>query len=169
MLHSLFQTSLKYGDLRRYDEWFVTRLLVDDGRVHGVVALELRTGRIEAISAKSIVLCTGGGGKVFPYTTNANICTGDGMALAYRAGAPLKDMEFVQYHPTGLPFTGILITEASRAEGGWLVNRDGYRYLQDYNLGQPTPEPPLRSMELGPRSEERRVGKERRSRWSPYH
>ncbi len=73
------------------------------------------------------------------------------MALAYRAGAPLKDMEFVQYHPTGLPFTGILITEAARAEGGWLLNKDGYRYLQDYDLGTPTPTPELRSMELGPR------------------
>jgi fumarate reductase flavoprotein subunit len=151
MLHTLFQTSLKYGDIRRYDEWFVTRLLVDDGRVHGVVAIDLMTGRIEVITAKSVVLCNGGSGKVFPFTTNANICTGDGMALAYRAGAPLKDMEFVQYHPTGLPFTGILITEATRAEGGWLLNRDGYRYLQDYDLGKPEPGPVLRSMELGPR------------------
>ncbi|HMI33042.1 MAG TPA: fumarate reductase (quinol) flavoprotein subunit [Propionibacteriaceae bacterium] len=151
MLHTLFQTSLKYADLIRYDEWFVSRLLVDDGRVHGAVAIELRTGRIEAITAKSVVLCNGGSGKVFPYTTNAAICTGDGMALAYRAGAPLKDMEFVQYHPTGLPFTGILITEAARAEGGWLLNKDGYRYLQDYDLGKPEPTPVLRSMELGPR------------------
>ncbi len=151
MLHSLFQTSLKYADITRYDEWFVTRLLVDDGRVHGVVALELMSGRIEVITAKSVVLCNGGTGKVFPFTTNANICTGDGMALAYRAGAPLKDMEFVQYHPTGLPFTGILITEATRAEGGWLLNKDGYRYLQDYDLGKPEPTPVLRSMELGPR------------------
>jgi fumarate reductase flavoprotein subunit len=151
MLHTLFQTSLKYTDVTRYDEWFVTRLLVDDGRVHGVVAIELMTGRIEVITAKSVVLCNGGSGKVFPYTTNAAICTGDGMALAYRAGAPLKDMEFVQYHPTGLPFTGILITEATRAEGGWLLNKDGYRYLQDYDLGKPEPTPVLRSMELGPR------------------
>jgi fumarate reductase flavoprotein subunit len=151
MLHSLFQTSLKYTDVTRYDEWFVTRLLVDEGRVHGVVAIELMTGRIEVITAKSVVLCNGGSGKVFPFTTNANICTGDGMALAYRAGAPLKDMEFVQYHPTGLPFTGILITEATRAEGGWLLNKDGYRYLQDYDLGKPEPTPVLRSMELGPR------------------
>jgi len=151
MLHTLFQTSLKYADVTRYDEWFVTRLLVDDGRVHGVVAIELMTGRIEVITAKSVVLCNGGSGKVFPYTTNAAICTGDGMALAYRAGAPLKDMEFVQYHPTGLPFTGILITEATRAEGGWLLNKDGYRYLQDYDLGKPEPTPVLRSMELGPR------------------
>ena len=88
---------------------------------------------------------------MFPFTTNANIKNGDGMALAYRAGAPLKDMEFVQYHPTGLPFTGILITEAARSEGGYLINKDGYRYLQDYNLGKPDPKPVLRSMELGPR------------------
>jgi fumarate reductase flavoprotein subunit len=96
-------------------------------------------------------VCTGGCGRVFPFTTNANIKTGDGMALAFRAGTPLKDMEFVQYHPTGLPFTGILITEAARAEGGWLLNKDGYRYLQDYNLGKPQPQPVFRSMELGPR------------------
>jgi fumarate reductase flavoprotein subunit len=151
MLHALFQTSLKYNELRRYDEEFVTRLLVDDGRVHGVVAIGLMTGRVQAITAKAVILCTGGCGKVFPFTTNANINTGDGMALAYRAGAPLKDMEFVQYHPTGLPFTGILITEAARAEGGWLLNKDGYRYLQDYDLGKPSPTPELRSMELGPR------------------
>jgi fumarate reductase flavoprotein subunit len=151
MLHALFQTSLKYPAVKRYDEWFVTRLLVDEGRVHGVVAVDLMRGRIETITAKAVVLCTGGGGQVFPFTTNANINTGDGMALAYRAGAPLKDMEFVQYHPTGLPFTGILITEAARAEGGWLINKDGYRFLQDYDLGKPTPEPQLRSMELGPR------------------
>jgi fumarate reductase flavoprotein subunit len=151
MLHALFQTSLKYDRLTRYDEWFVTKLLVDDGQVHGVVAVELMTGRIQAVAAKAVILCTGGCGKVFPFTTNANINTGDGMALAYRAGAPLKDMEFVQYHPTGLPFTGILITEAARAEGGWLLNRDGYRYLQDYDLGKPSPTPELRSMELGPR------------------
>ena len=151
MLHTLFQTSLKYEGIRRHDECFVTKLLVDDGRCQGVVAIELATGKIQAITAKAVVLCTGGCGKIFPFTTNANIKNGDGMALAYRAGAPLKDMEFVQYHPTGLPFTGILITEAARAEGGWLLNKDGYRYLQDYDLGTPEPTPVLRSMELGPR------------------
>jgi fumarate reductase flavoprotein subunit len=151
MLHTLFQTSLKYEGIARHDEWFVTKLLVDDGAVRGVVAIELMSGRVETITAKAVILCTGGCGRVFPFTTNAAIKTGDGMALAYRAGAPLKDMEFVQYHPTGLPFTGILITEAARAEGGWLLNKDGYRYLQDYDLGTPTPEPVLRSMELGPR------------------
>src|SRR5881628_2253140 len=151
LLHTLFQTSLKYEAIQRYDEWFVTRLLVDEGRCQGVVAIEMATGRMEVITARAVVLCTGGCGKVFPFTTNANIKNGDGMALAYRAGAPLKDMEFVQYHPTGLPFTGILITEAARAEGGWLLNKDGYRFLQDYDLGKPEPTPVLRSMELGPR------------------
>ena len=151
MLHTLFQTSLKYEMVIRYDEWFVTKLLVDDGCVQGAVAIELMSGKIHAITANAIILCTGGCGRVFPFTTNANIKNGDGMALAYRAGAPLKDMEFVQYHPTGLPFTGILITEAARAEGGYMLNKDGYRYLQDYNLGRPQPKPVLRSMELGPR------------------
>src|SRR5262245_27806222 len=151
MLHTLFQTSLKYTSVQRYDEWFVTKLLVEDGRVQGVVAIELMSGKVEAIAAKAVILCTGGCGRVFPFTTNANIKNGDGMALAYQAGAPLKDMEFVQYHPTGLPFTGILITEAARSEGGYLINKDGYRYLQDYDLGKPEPKPVLRSMELGPR------------------
>src|SRR5215211_6518153 len=151
LLHTLFQTSLKYTSVVRYDEWFVTKLLVDDGRVQGVVAIELMSGKVEAITASAVIICTGGCGRVFPFTTNAAIKNGDGMALAYRAGAPLKDMEFVQYHPTGLPFTGILITEAARAEGGWLLNKDGYRYLQDYDLGRPEPTPVLRSMELGPR------------------
>ena len=151
MLHTLFQTTLKYRPITRYDEYFVTRLLVDDGRVQGVVAIEIMSGRIQAITAKAVIVCTGGCGRVFPFTTNANIKNGDGMALAQRAGAPLKDMEFLQYHPTGLPFTGILITEAARAEGGYMLNKDGYRYLQDYDLGTPQPKPVLRSMELGPR------------------
>jgi fumarate reductase flavoprotein subunit len=151
LLHTLFQTTLKYQPVTRYDECFVTKLLVDDGRVQGVIVLELMSGRIRAITANSVILCTGGCGRVFPFTTNASIKTGDGMALAFQAGAPLKDMEFVQYHPTGLPFTGILITEAARAEGGYLINKDGYRYLQDYNLGTPTSKPVLRNMELGPR------------------
>jgi len=151
LLHTLFQTSLKYEGIRRHDECFVTKLLVDDSRCQGVVAIELATGQIQAITAKAVILCTGGCGKVFPFTTNAAIKNGDGMSLAYRAGVALKDMEFVQYHPTGLPFTGILITEAARAEGGWLLNKDGYRYLQDYDLGTPEPKPVLKSMELGPR------------------
>lgn len=151
LLHTLFQTTMKYDPIHRYDEYFVTRLLVDDGRCQGVAAIEVATGKVELITARSVILCTGGCGRIFPFTTNANIKSGDGMALAYRAGVPLKDMEFVQYHPTGLPFTGLLITEAARAEGGFLLNKDGYRYLQDYDLGKPSPKPVLRSMELGPR------------------
>jgi fumarate reductase flavoprotein subunit len=156
MLHALFQTTLKYNNITRYDEWFAVRLLLHDGRCQGVAALELRTGQIRAIAGKATIMCTGGSGRVFPFTTNAAIKTGDGMALAYRAGVPMKDMEFVQYHPTGLPGTGILITEASRGEGGIIVNKDGYRYLQDYDLGQPLDvndpqHPQKRTMELGPR------------------
>ncbi len=156
MLHALFQTSLKHTSVHRYDEWFATRLLVEDGRCQGVTAIDFRTGELHAIRAKSVILCTGGGGRVFPFTTNAAIKTGDGMAMAYRAGVALKDMEFVQYHPTGLPGTGILITEAARGEGGVMVNSAGRRYLQDYELGEPLAlddpaHPQLRSMELGPR------------------
>jgi len=151
LLHTLFQTSLKYDSIVRYDECFLTSLLVDDGKVRGVTSINLYTGKVEIIAGKSVILCTGGGGRIFPFTTNAAINTGDGMAAAYRAGVALKDMEFVQYHPTGLPGTGILITEASRGEGGWLKNKDGYRYLQDYGLGPPTDKPTHRKMELGPR------------------
>ncbi len=156
LLHSLFQTSLKYESVKRYDEWFVTKLLVENGRCQGVFAIEMQTGLMQAIFAKSIILASGGGGRIFPFTTNGAIKTGDGMALAYRAGVALKDMEFVQYHPTGLPGTGILITEAARGEGGILVNKNGHRYLQDYALGKPLDvsdprHPQLRTMELGPR------------------
>jgi fumarate reductase flavoprotein subunit len=158
MLHTLFQTTLKYNNITRYDEWFATRVLVDDGRCQGVAAIELLTGQIRPILAKAVIIATGGGGRMFPFTTNAAIKSGDGMSMAYRAGVPLKDMEFVQYHPTGLPFTGILITEAARAEGGILLNKDGYRYLQDYNLGTPldhldpnSGHPKNKNMELGPR------------------
>ena len=156
LLHALFQTSLKYTSIRRYDEYFATTLLVENGRCQGVTAVELRSGMVQPVLAKAVIMCTGGAGRIFPFTTNGSIKTGDGMALAYRAGVPLKDMEFVQYHPTGLPGTGILITEAARGEGGVLVNKNGYRYLQDYDLGKPLDvndpgHPQKRTMELGPR------------------
>ena len=145
MLHALFQTSMKYERIVRLDEYFVTKLLVDAGRVCGVAALDIRGGEMKAVLGRAVIVCTGGGGKVFPFTTNAAVKTGDGMALAYREGVPLKDMEFVQYHPTGLPGTGILITEASRGEGGHLYNKDGERFLvtRDYGVGD--------KAELGPR------------------
>ncbi|TVQ34075.1 MAG: fumarate reductase (quinol) flavoprotein subunit [Geminicoccaceae bacterium] len=151
ILHTLFQTSLQFPSIKRYDEFFSTDLLVDDGRVAGVVAIEVRTGEIYVFKAKAVIVASGGGGRIFPFTTNGAIKTGDGMAMAYRAGVPLKDMEFVQYHPTGLPGTGILLTEGCRGEGGYLVNKDGHRYLQDYGLGPATPEPRNKAMELGPR------------------
>jgi fumarate reductase flavoprotein subunit len=142
MLHTVFQTSLQFQQIHRHDEAFVTKLLVEDSRCVGVVAIDMRTGRFEAITAKSVILATGGLGRVYAFTTNGNICTGDGMALAYRAGVGLKDMEMVQFHPTGLPFTGILITEAVRGEGGYLLNKDGERFLKRYVPNK---------MELGPR------------------
>ena len=151
LLHTLFQTSLKYPSIQRYDEFYSTDLVVSDGRCHGITAIEMRTGQVRYFEAAAVIIATGGAGRVFPFTTNGAIKTGDGMAMAYRAGVPLKDMEFVQYHPTGLPGTGILITEGSRGEGGILVNKDGYRYLQDYNLGPPDPWPRKKAMELGPR------------------
>jgi fumarate reductase flavoprotein subunit len=151
LLHTLFQTSLKYPTIERFDEYFSTDLVVTDGHCHGVTAIEMRTGQVRFFRSKSVIIATGGAGRVFPFTTNGAIKTGDGMAMTYRAGVPLKDMEFVQYHPTGLPGTGILITEGSRGEGGTLVNKDGYRYLQDYNLGPPDPWPRKKAMELGPR------------------
>jgi fumarate reductase flavoprotein subunit len=142
MLHTLFQTSLKFDKIERLDESFVTSLLVEDGRCVGVVALNQRSGAMSAVRAKTVILTTGGNGRVYAFSTNGQICTGDGMALAYRAGVPLKDMEMVQFHPTGLPSTGILITEAVRGEGGYLTNNKGERFLKEY---VPT------KMELGPR------------------
>jgi len=145
MLHSLFQHSMRFDRIVRYDEQFVTKLLVDGGACRGVAALDVREGVVRVILGRAVILATGGAGKIFPFTTNGTIKTGDGMALAYRAGVPLKDMEFVQYHPTGLPGTGILITEATRGEGGHLKNSKGERFLVDYDYGVGT------KAELGPR------------------
>ncbi|MDX1385913.1 MAG: FAD-binding protein, partial [Thermoanaerobaculia bacterium] len=145
MLHTLFQHSMRFDRIVRYDEQFVTKLLVDDDGVRGVAALDVREGVVRAVLGRAVILATGGAGKCFPFTTNGSIKTGDGMALAYRAGVALKDMEFVQYHPTGLPGTGILITEASRGEGGRLFNGRGERFLEksEYGVGS--------KLELGPR------------------
>jgi len=142
MLHAIFQHSLRYERIVRYDETFVTRLLVDDGVCRGVVGIDLRSGEFRAFTGKATILATGGAGRIWAFTTNGFINTADGLGLAYRAGAPLSDMEFPQYHPTGLPGTGILITEAARGEGGYLLNKDGDRFLKDYVPSR---------MELGPR------------------
>ncbi|MEQ8515050.1 MAG: fumarate reductase (quinol) flavoprotein subunit [Chromatocurvus sp.] len=153
ILHTLFQTSLKYPGIQRHDEFFCTDLLVDDGRCVGVQAIDMREGRHVGIRAGAVIFATGGAGRVYRFNTNGGIVTGDGMAMAWRQGVPLRDMEFVQYHPTGLPGSGILITEACRGEGGLLLNADGRRYLQDYGLGPETPpgSPRTKYMELGPR------------------
>jgi fumarate reductase flavoprotein subunit len=151
MLHTLFQTSLQFPSIKRFDEHFCVDLLVEDGRAQGAVAINVASGEFVMIEAKSVVIATGGAGRVFRENTNGGIVTGDGMALAYRHGVPLRDMEFVQYHPTCMPGTGLLFTEACRGEGGFLVNKDGYRYLQDYGLGPAEPTPRNKAMELGPR------------------
>jgi fumarate reductase flavoprotein subunit len=151
MLHTLFQRSMKHPSIRRFDEHFVCDLLVEQGRACGVLAVEIATGEFRAIHARAVIIATGGAGRVFRQNTNGGIVTGDGMALAYRHGVPLRDMEFMQYHPTCMPGTGLLFTEACRGEGGLLLNRDGYRYLQDYGLGPPDPWPRKKAMELGPR------------------
>jgi fumarate reductase flavoprotein subunit len=151
ILHTLFQTSIKYPSIRRLDEYFCVDLIIEDGRCQGVVAIEIATGEFALVAAKAVILATGGAGRVFLQNTNGGIVTGDGMALAYRHGVPLRDMEFVQYHPTCMPGTGLLFTEGCRGEGGILTNRHGYRYLQDYGLGPPDPWPRNKAMELGPR------------------
>jgi fumarate reductase flavoprotein subunit len=153
ILHTLFQTTLQFPTIQRFDEYYALDLLVQDGRCQGLTAMEMRSGMIKQFHAKSVIIAGGGAGRMFPFSTNGAIKTGDGMALAYRAGVPLKDMEFVQYHPTGLPNTGSLLTEACRGEGGVLLNKNGRRYLQDYGMGPETPlgKPQLKTMELGPR------------------
>jgi fumarate reductase flavoprotein subunit len=153
ILHTLFQTSIKYPSIKRFDEHFVLDLLVHDGRPQGVVCFDIQNGVTRIIQAKSVIIATGGGSRTYRFNTNGGIVTGDGMALAYRHGVPLRDMEFVQYHPTGLPGSGILMTEGCRGEGGILLNKDGYRYLQDYGLGPEIPvgETKNKYMELGPR------------------
>ena len=176
ILHTLFQTSLKFPSIERYDEFYVTDLLVEDGRCLGFTAIEIRSGQMRRFDARAVIIATGGAGRMFPFTTNGAIKTGDGMALAYRAGVPLKDMEFVQYHPTGLPNTGTLLTEACRGEGGVLLNKNGRRFLQDYGMGPETPigKPQLKTMELGPRDrvsqafwQEERKGNMLETRWGP--
>ena len=151
MLHTLFQTSIKYPSIQRFDEYFCTDLVVEDGRCQGVVAIEVATGKFTFIQAKAVILGTGGAGRVYRENTNGGIVTGDGMSMAYRQGVPLRDMEFMQFHPTCMPGTGLLFTEACRGEGGYLLNNDGYRFLQDYGLGPAEEQPRNKFMELGPR------------------
>jgi succinate dehydrogenase / fumarate reductase, flavoprotein subunit len=134
MLHVLYEQILKYTDrIDRYEEWFVTSLILDDdGTCVGVVARDIRSGGMETFAAKNVILASGGAGQCYRPTTNALICTGDGIAQAYRAGAPLMDMEMIQYHPTTLAENGFLITEGARGEGAHLLNADGERFMEKY-------------------------------------
>ena len=131
LLHVLYEQILKAG-VRVYEEWFVLSLIVEDGECSGAVMMEIRSGDIHVVRAKAVIMAAGGLGRVFEPSTNALICTGDGMALGYRAGAPLMDMEMVQYHPTTLKGSGVLITEGARGEGAYLLNSDGERFMERY-------------------------------------
>lgn len=131
LLHVLYEQLIKHG-LRVYEEWFVLDLIVEEGMCKGCVAMDIRTGQLHVIGAKSVILATGGAGRVYEPSTNALICTGDGIGLAYRAGAPMMDMEMVQFHPTTLKGTGVLITEGARGEGAYLLNKNGDRFMQTY-------------------------------------
>jgi len=142
ILHTLYEQCLK-NDVEFLNEWFVTELIIDNNEAKGVIAIDIRSGEVHAIKAKAIIFATGGYARVYwVRNTNAIGSTGDGMAICYRAGIPLKDMEFVQFHPTGLRSTGILVTEGARGEGGYLINNKGERFMAKY-----APQ----KMELGPR------------------
>ena len=131
VLHTLYERALAAG-VRFYSEWHLVEILVENGGLAGLLVYELATGRLQVIRCRVAVLATGGYGRVFRKTTNAHANTGDGMAIAYRAGAVLADMEFVQFHPTTLYGTNILISEAARGEGGYLRNAAGERFMKDY-------------------------------------
>ncbi|TAL09803.1 MAG: FAD-dependent oxidoreductase [Nitrospirae bacterium] len=131
LLHAMYEQLLK-RQVFVYEEWYVTALIVEDGACRGVVAWDILNGGLRAIGAKAVILATGGCSRIYLTSTNAVINTGDGMSMAYRAGAPLMDMEFIQFHPTTLKDTGILITEGARGEGGYLLNTLGERFMQRY-------------------------------------
>ncbi len=140
-LHTLYEKAVELG-VRFLEEWFVLSLAVENDRIHGVVAMELATGKVEVFGAKTVVLATGGYGRIFSRSSNALINTGSGIALAYEAGVPIEDMEFVQFHPTTLYGTNILMSEGARGEGGYLVNNRGERFMEKYASS---------AMELAPR------------------
>ena len=131
LIHVLYEQVMK-RDLQVYEEFFAWKLVVDDDRCQGVIAWDLLNGGLKTIGAKTVVLATGGAGRLYTGTTNAYACTGDGMAMALQAGVPLKDMEMMQFHPTTLAPTGVLITEGCRGEGAYLLNSEGDRFLKNY-------------------------------------
>ncbi|HEY6113282.1 MAG TPA: FAD-binding protein [Gaiellaceae bacterium] len=135
LIHVLYEQLMKrqeQGPLEVYEEYFAWRLVIEDGRCVGVICWDLVRGGLKLVTGKSIVLATGGMGRIYRATTNAYACNGDGMAMALHAGLPLKDMEFMQFHPTTLFPSGVLITEGCRGEGGFLINRDGERFMARY-------------------------------------
>ena len=143
LLHTLVEQTYKQGGkLRVYSEWHMNRLIIQDGVCRGVVVMDIKTGKLEVIRAKAVLFASGGYGQAFKITSNAAANTGDGIVAAYRAGVPLQDMEFVQFHPTGLYEHGILLTEGARGEGGYLINAEGDRFMSSYAPSK---------MELGPR------------------
>ncbi len=131
-MQTLYDTLLRYQNTTRYDEWFVTSILAEDGVFQGLSAIDLATGKFYIILGKALIIASGGAGRISGFTTYSHAVTGDGIAMVYRAGIPLKDMEFVQFHPTGLIPTGILMTEACRGEGGYLRNNKGERFMEAY-------------------------------------
>ncbi len=133
ILHVLYEQLMKHNEVYRYEEWFTTALVQDDdGRIAGAVTRNIRDGSMELFAAKAVILATGGNGQLYDPTTNALVCTGDGIAMAYRVGAPLMDMEMIQYHPTTLAGIGLLITEGARGEGAHLYNAAGERFMEKY-------------------------------------
>ena len=131
LIQVLYEQMMK-RDVLVLEEYFAWKLVVEDGRCQGVICWDLLNGGLKTIGAKTVILCTGGAGRLYVGTTNAYACTGDGMTMALRAGVPLKDMEMMQFHPTTLAPSGVLITEGCRGEGAYLLNSEGERFLKDY-------------------------------------
>lgn len=131
-MHTLYGKAVTYDNIRFYEEWFATSLIVEDNSVRGLTAIDLKSGEMGVFQAKAVIMATGGHERIYEFTTFSHSSTGDGMAIAYRAGAPLEDMEFVQFHPTGLVPSGVLITEGARGEGGYLINAQGERFMKHY-------------------------------------
>ena len=131
-MQTLYDTSLRYDNIRFYNEWFCTSILSDENSFRGVTAIEMKTGNFFKLLASAGIICTGGAGRIYSFSTYAYSSTPDGLDMAYRAGIGLKDMEFVQFHPTGILPSGILITEGARGEGGYLINSGGERFMKKY-------------------------------------
>ena len=131
-MHTLYGRAIVQENITFYNEWFVTSLILEDNIAKGLTAIELKTGKMQALRAKAIIMATGGCERIYEFTTFSHTSTGDGMAIVYRVGVPLKDMEFIQFHPTGLIPSGVLITEGARGEGGYLINAKGERFMKRY-------------------------------------